>query len=75
MYDVTGSVYPAPCHSAAAFRYVAAPWIQARGTQARDAAMAGPAYSRRAVRKRVLVTEMCYNGWAIYPRVFHTTLK
>jgi len=28
---------------------------------------------RRAVTKRALVTKMCYNGWAIYPRVFHTT--
>jgi hypothetical protein len=68
-------MYPALRHSAAAFRYVAAPWIQARGNQAREAVTAGSSYTGRAARKRVLVTEMCYNGWAIYPRVFHTTLK
>jgi hypothetical protein len=34
---------------------------------------AGSVHSRRAVKNRALVTEMCYNGWAMYPRVFHTT--
>jgi len=62
---VTGSLHLVLCHSAAAFRYVAAPWIQARGNQAAAAVIAGSSYSRRAARKRVLVTEMCYNGWAI----------